>query len=112
MSIIHPDIPAHDQNIFGCITIPTEIVLPAKELPVIDYMVKEYPRNENAHPFTFVYSLFNRKENAFAYNQEDIIDLSKSLFRGTKPLDKFEMSVLDKTFHNSIKTIPTLKGRK
>jgi hypothetical protein len=112
MSILIPDIPNHDQNIFGCITIPTEIVMPAKEVPIIDYLIKDYPRNENTNPFTFVYRLFDYQENAFGAHQSDILSVSSFLFSDIQPLDEFEMSVLNKTFLSSIKATPTLKGRK
>ncbi len=52
------DIPNHDMNAFDCITMQKEYYIPAREVPIIDYMVTVYPRNESNTAFPFVYGLF------------------------------------------------------
>ena len=106
------DIPKHDLNIFDCISIPKEILLPAKEAALIDYMVTVYPRNENRNDFPFVYGLFEPKDVAFAKNQDVILSIANVMFAESTPLNEFEQKILNNTLKRTIKNKPTLAGRK
>lgn len=113
MPIIITDIPQSDANILNCITTAKEIFIPAREVPVIDYLVTVYPRNDNnGSPFPFVYGLFEEKKTAFANNQDVILGMANSMFSNSQPLSVFEQNVLNISFRNSIKDKPTLSGRK
>lgn len=106
------DIPQHDLNIFDCISIPKEIFLPTKEAEIIDYMVTVYPRNENRNDFPFVYGLFESKDVAFAKNQDVILNIANTMFAESVPLNEFEQKILNNTFKRTVKSKPTLAGRK
>ena len=106
------DMPQHDLNMFDCISLQREIYVPAREVPVIDYLVSVFPRNENTNPFSFVYGLFQPKNKAIANNQDAILNIANIIFSDASPLDNFEQSVLNDTFKKSIKDKPTLSGRK
>jgi hypothetical protein len=112
ISPILTDIPQQDINIFECISIPTEIYVPTKEVPIIDYWVTEYPRNNNNNPFPFVYGLFDKKEVAFSNSQDIVLNIANELFSNSYPLNEFEQNVLNETFKKSIIYKPTLSGRK
>jgi hypothetical protein len=110
--LILTDLPQQDVNIFDCISIQQEIFIPAKEVPLIDYFVTVYPRNENSNPFPFVYGLFDSKDIAFSSNQEAILNIANVMFAGASTLDSFEQKILNYTFTKSIKDKPTISGRK
>lgn len=106
------DMPQPDVNMFDCLTIEKEQYIPPKDLPVLDYLINGYNRAESGNTAPFVYSLFETREFAFAENQDAIIGLANEMFSGSSVLDKFEQDVLSITFKKSIKSTPTLPGRK
>jgi len=106
------DIPQQDLNIFDYISIKNEIIVPAKESDLLDYMVTVFPRNEYRNDFPFVYRLFEAKDSAFAKNQDVILNIANVMFADSFSLNEFEQKVLNNTFNKSIKTKPTLSGRK
>lgn len=112
MIFVTTDIPQPDFNIFDCVSVKNEIFVPARESDIIDYMVTVYPRNENRNSFPFVYGLFESKDVAFSKNQDVILNIANVMFAGSLPLTEFEQNILNTTFKNSIKTKPTLPGRK
>ena len=112
MLLLTANLPQQEISIFDCITMQKEIFMPAKEVPLIDYLIKEYPRNENTNTFPFVYGLFESKDLAFADNQDAILNIANSLFSTSFSLGEFEQKVLNSTFKKSIKQKPSLSGRK
>jgi glutathione synthase/RimK-type ligase-like ATP-grasp enzyme len=112
MSFLLAEFPNHDLNAFDLISMPKEVFVSSKELPLVDYMVTLYPRNENSNTFPFVYGLFESKNVAFGNNQEVILNIANKLFSESLPLNSFEQLTLNMTFKKSIKTKPTLSGRK
>jgi hypothetical protein len=103
---------AQNVNLFNCITMQNETHIPAKSLPVIDYMVTVYPRNDNHNVFPFVYNLFGSTDKAFSANQDLIINLANTMFSNAISLNELEQDVLNNTYRKSIKDRPTLSGRK
>ncbi len=112
MSLVLTDIPQQEMNMFDCISMASEISIPAKEVPIIDYWVTEYPRNDNSNPFPFVYGLFEQKDVAFANNQDVVLNIANLMFLNAMPLTAFEQNVLNNTFKTAIKNKPLLSGRK
>ena len=106
------DMPQQEVNIFDCISMQNDVVIPAKEIPLIDYLITVYPRNENANAFSFVYGLFDSKDLAFARNQDSILKIAKELFSDSMPLNKLEQQVLNSTYKKGIKQNSSLPGRK
>ena len=98
-------------NAFDCISIPVEKETLSKNNAKLDYFVTEFPRNEDLE-FSFVYGLFNREEIAFADNQAALLGMSNDLFENSTPLSPDEHNILMNAFKNSLKSTPTLPGRK
>lgn len=112
-SILIPDYsPNLDNNIFDCLSTVKECYVPAKEVPVYDYMISVYPRNENDTSFTFVYSLFHNPRIPFGINQDSILAMANDFFRNSFSLTDFESNVLNNTFKKSSKSYSSLSGRK
>lgn len=106
------DLPHIDRNIFDCISMQNQIHVPVSKVKVLDYMITDYPRNENRNDFPFVFGFFEPKEISFSKNQDVVINVSNLMFQNSIFLTDFEQRVLNETFHRGLKTQPTLSGRK
>lgn len=111
--LLTADLPQPDINVFDCITIEHSRYIPLKEHPsLINYLITDYPRNDNTQGNSFVYGLFESSDRAFALNQEDIISLAREIFSDSDTLTSLEQEAINNVFKKNLKREPTLKGRK
>ena len=106
------EIPQIERNMFDCISMQNQIPITVPKARVLDYMITEYPRNENKNDFPFVFGFFQSKEISFSKNQDVVINISNLMFQNSIFLSDFEQKVLNETFHRGLKSRPTLTGRK
>lgn len=107
--------PTIQGGLFNCFSKSKEELVYAQNVELVDYFVMSYPRKTSASgtPFSgFAFTYFEGARNAaFTAIQPKTLTLATELFSDAKPLGIFEQQVLNETFMQSLKSVPTRKNR-